>query len=133
MLISYFRALAHEVRDRLAQLGVRSLRELTGWYDRLGARSGMDPFLIVPISPSNRVDPQQEPGLHVTALEDAVHFDASVAMQSVPRAIQNSERSVGAGLSGELMRRKENGRVGDGVMSREYRGSAGERVGAFVA
>src|SRR2546429_5063758 len=39
--ISYFRALAEEVRHRLAQLGVRSLRELTGWYDRLEARSGM--------------------------------------------------------------------------------------------
>ena len=133
MVIAYFRALAEEVRSRLAQLGVRSLRELTGWYDRLGARSGMDPFLIVPISPSNRVDPQQEPGLHVTALEDAVHFDASVAMQSVPRAIQNSERSVGAGLSGELMRRKKNGRVGDGAISQEFRGSAGQSFGAFLA
>src|SRR5438477_466242 len=133
MVIAYFRSLAEEVRNRLAQLGVRSLSELTGWYDRLGARSGMDPFLIVPISPSNRVDPQQEPGLHVTALEDAVHFDASVAMQSVPRAIQNSERSVGAGLSGELMRRKKNGRVGDGTISHELRGSAGQSFGASLA
>src|SRR5256884_3634313 len=75
MVTAYFRALAEEVRSRLAQLGVRSLRELNGWYDRLGARSGMDPFLIVPISPSNRVDPQQEPGLHVAALEDSIHFE----------------------------------------------------------
>src|SRR5215475_12291137 len=95
MVVSYFRALAEEVRNRLAQLGVRSLRELTGWYDRLGARSGMDPFLVVPISPSNRVDPLQEPGLHVTALEDSIHFDATLAVQRVPRAIQNSDRSVG--------------------------------------
>jgi len=133
MVISYFRALAEEVRNRLAQLGVRSLRELTGWYDRLGARSGMDPFLIVPISPSNRVDPQQEPGLHVTALEDSTHFDASLAMQSVPRAIQNSDRSVGAGLSGELMRRKKNGRAGDAAISQEFRGAAGQSFGAFLA
>jgi glutamate synthase domain-containing protein 2/glutamate synthase domain-containing protein 1/glutamate synthase domain-containing protein 3 len=133
MVIAYFRALAEEVRNRLAQLGVRSLRELTGWYDRLGARSGMDPFLIVPISPSNRVDPHQEPGLHVTALEDAVHFDASLATQSVPRAIQNSERSVGAGLSGELMRRKKNGRAGDAAINQEFRGTAGQSFGAFLA
>jgi glutamate synthase (NADPH/NADH) large chain/glutamate synthase (ferredoxin) len=133
MVIAYFRALAEEVRNRLAQLGVRSLRDLTGWYDRLGARSGMDPFLIVPISPSNRVDPQQEPGLHVTALEDSVHFDASLAMQNVPRAIQNSDRSVGAGLSGELMRRKKNGRVGDAAISQEFRGAAGQSFGAFLA
>src|SRR5258706_12548213 len=40
MVIAYFRSLAEEVRNRLAQLGVRSLSELTGWYDRLSARSG---------------------------------------------------------------------------------------------
>src|SRR6266851_5656599 len=61
MVIAYFRSLAEEVRNRLAQLGVRSLSDLTGWYDRLSARSGMDPFLVVPISSSNRVAPQQEP------------------------------------------------------------------------
>src|SRR5437588_394135 len=93
----------------------------------------MDPFLVVPISPSNRVDPQQEPGLHVTALEDLGHFDATLAMQSVPRAIQNSDRSVGAGLSGELMRRKKNGRVGDDAISQEFRGAAGQSFGAFLA
>src|SRR5260370_25247876 len=32
MVIAYFRSLAEEVRNRLAQLGVRSLSELTGWY-----------------------------------------------------------------------------------------------------
>jgi len=84
MVIAYFRSLAEEVRNRLAQLGVRSLSELTGWYDRLSARSGMDPFLVVPISPSNRVAPQQEPGLHVAALEDSVHFNASLTLQMSP-------------------------------------------------
>lgn len=93
----------------------------------------MDPLLVVPISPSNRVDPQQEPGLHVTALEDSIHFDATLAMQSVQRAIQNSDRSVGAGLSGELMRRKKNGRVAEATISQEFRGTAGQSFGAFLA
>ena len=133
MVIAYFRALAEEVRNRLAQLGVRSLGELTGWYDRLGARSGMDPFLVVPISPSNRVAPQQEPGLHVTALEDSLHFNASLAMQNEAQQVQNSDRSVGAGLSGELMRRKKNGRALDAAISQEFRGAAGQSFGAFLA
>jgi glutamate synthase domain-containing protein 2/glutamate synthase domain-containing protein 1/glutamate synthase domain-containing protein 3 len=133
MVITYFRALAEEVRKRLAQLGVRSLRELTGWYDRLGARSGMDPFLVVPITASNRVAPQQEPGLHVTALEDSIHFNASLAMQSLPQAIQNSDRSVGAGLSGGLMRRRKNGCAPDAAISQEFRGTAGQSFGAFLA
>src|SRR5246127_1219865 len=133
MIVSYFHSLAEEVRNRLAELGVRSLSELTGWYERLNARSGMDPFLVVPISPSNRVDPQQEPGLHVSEPEDGVHFDGTLAMQGLPRAIQNSDRSVGAGLSGELMRRKKNGRAGDAAVRQEFRGAAGQSFGAFLA
>src|SRR5881392_2462162 len=133
MVITYFRSLAEEVRNRLAQLGVSSLRELTGWYDRLSARSGVDPFLVVPISPSNRVAPQQEPALHVGALEESLHFYTALALQSVPRAIQNSDRSVGAGLSGELMRRKKNGRAPDATISQEFCGTAGQSFGAFLA
>jgi glutamate synthase domain-containing protein 3 len=93
----------------------------------------MDPFLIVPISPSNRVDPQQEPGLHVGALEDAIHFDRTPERQSLPRLIQNSDRSVGAGLSGELMRRKKTGQAGDAAVRQEFRGAAGQSFGAFLA
>jgi glutamate synthase domain-containing protein 2/glutamate synthase domain-containing protein 1/glutamate synthase domain-containing protein 3 len=133
MVVAYFRSLAEEVRNRLAQLGVRSLSELTGWYDRLGARSGMDPFLIVPISPSNRVAPQQEPGLHVAALEDSVHFNASLALQNESQPIQNSDRSVGSGLSGELMRRRKNGHGADVEINQEFHGAAGQSFGAFLA
>ena len=133
MVIAYFRSLAEEVRNRLAQLGVRSLSELTGWYDRLSARSGMDPFLVVPISPSNRVAPQQEPGLHVAALEDSIHFNASLALQNESQPIQNSDRSVGTGLSGELMRRRSLGRAVDGEISQEFHGAAGQSFGAFLA
>ncbi|HEX4545658.1 MAG TPA: glutamate synthase large subunit [Candidatus Acidoferrum sp.] len=133
MVVAYFRSLAEEVRNRLAQLGVRSLSELTGWYDRLGARSGMDPFLIVPISASNRVAPQQELGLHVTALEDSVHFNASLALQNESQPIQNSDRSVGTGLSGELMRRKKNDHRAPVDISQEFHGAAGQSFGAFLA
>jgi glutamate synthase (NADPH/NADH) large chain len=133
MVIAYFRSLAEEVRNRLAQLGVRSLSELTGWYDRLSARSGMDPLLIVPISSSNRVAPQQEPVLHVAALEDSVHFNASLTLQNESQPIQNSDRSVGTGLSGELMRRRKNGHPVDGEISQQFHGAAGQSFGAFLA
>src|SRR5882762_6923249 len=133
MVIAYFRSLAEEVRNRLAQLGVRSLSELTGWYDRLSARSGMDPFLVVPISPSNRVASQQEPGLHVMALEDSIHFNASLTLQNESQPVQNSDRSVGTGLSGELMRRRKNGHPVVGEISQEFHGAAGQSFGAFLA
>jgi glutamate synthase domain-containing protein 3 len=132
MVVAYFRFLAEEVRSRLAQLGVRSLSELTGWYDRLSARSGMDPLLVIPISHSNRVAPQQEPGFHVPVPEDSMHFNASLALQNESQPIQNSDRSVGTGLSGELMRRRNSGRAGNEEISRQFHGAAGQSFGAFL-
>jgi len=133
MVIAYFRSLAEEVRNRLAQLGVRSLSELTGWYDRLSARSGVDPFLVVPISPSNRVAPQQEPALHVGALEESLHFYTALGLQNESQPIQNSDRSVGTGLSGELMRKRKNCLPGDEEIRQNFHGAAGQSFGAFLA
>src|SRR5260370_29954916 len=105
IVVSYYRSLAEEVRKRMAELGVRSLGELRGWYDRLGTRSGMDAFLVVPISEARRVAPQQVPTDH-SALEDTLHFSSAIASQAEPQPIHNSDRSVGTGLSGEIMRRR---------------------------
>ena len=136
MVAAYFRSLAEEVRTRLAQLGSRSLSELTGWYDRLSARSGMDPLLIVPISESSRVAPHQLPALRADAREDALHFSAAFELQTESQLIQNSDRSVGAGMSGELMRRRRPGsqvRPLTQNLTKEFHGSAGQSFGAFLA
>jgi glutamate synthase domain-containing protein 2/glutamate synthase domain-containing protein 1/glutamate synthase domain-containing protein 3 len=134
MVIAYFRALAEEVRKRLAQMGVRSLGELRGWYDRLGTRSGMDAFLVVPISQSGRVAPQQVPTDHSSAaLEDSLHFSHAIAPQEEPQPIHNSDRSVGTGLSGELMRRRAKDQELDHEITQAFRGSAGQSFGAFLA
>src|SRR5271168_4791438 len=136
MVVAYFRSLAEEVRNRLAQLGVHSLSDLTGWYDRLSARSGVDPLLIVPISDSNRVAPHQSPALHAAAREDALHFKATFELQAESQPIQNSDRSVGAGMSGELMRRRRPGSQSPEIaqnLTKEFRGCAGQSFGAFLA
>ncbi len=136
MVAAYFRSLAEEVRTRLAQLGARSLSELTGWYDRLSARSGMDPLLIVPISESSRVAPHQSPALRADAREDALHFSAAFELQTESQLIQNSDRSVGAGMSGELMRRRRPGsqvRPLTQNFTKEFHGCAGQSFGAFLA
>jgi glutamate synthase (ferredoxin) len=133
MVIAYFRALAEEVRHRLAQLGVRSLTELRGWYDRLGTRSGMDAFLVVPISEGRHVAPQQVRTDHSDALEDSLHFSSALAANGEPQAIHNSDRSVGTGLSGELMRRRAQRRNLENQISLAFAGSAGQSFGAFLA
>ena len=133
MVIAYFRALAEEVRNRLAQLGVRSLGELRGWYDRLGTRSGMDAFLVVPISQGRRVAPQQVPTDHSAALEDSLHYSNAIVPQTEAQPIQNSDRSVGTGLSGELMRRRAQDLCVDQEITQAFTGSAGQSFGAFLA
>ncbi len=133
MVVAYFRALADEIRVRLAQLGVRSLSELTGWYDRLSARSGMDPLMVVPISAFGRVAPQQTPTVHAAALEDSRHFSGSLGYEPESQPIRNSDRSVGAGISGEVMRRRSKGGSFSTEISREFHGSAGQSFGAFLA
>jgi len=132
MVVAYFRYLAEEVRNRMAQLGVRSLKELSGWYDLLETRSGMDALLIVPISESRRVAPQQEPAVHPAAKEASRHFAEDLGAPRKMEAIQNSDRSVGAGMSGELMRRDKTGQRLHGEIVHEYRGSAGQSFGAFL-
>ena len=133
MVVAYFRALAEEVRKKMAQLGVRSLGELRGWYDRLGTRSGMDAFLVVPISATGRVAPQQVPTDHSAALEDSLHFSHAIVPQSEPQPIHNSDRSVGTGLSGELMRRRAHDGWLNQEFTQEFTGSAGQSFGAFLA
>jgi len=133
MVVAYFRALAEEVRKRMAQLGVRSLGELRGWYDRLGTRSGMDAFLVVPISETRRVAPQQVPTDHSATLENTLHFSSAIAPQPEPQAIHNSDRSVGTGLSGELMRRRAQDCDVEQEFTQTFMGSAGQSFGAFLA
>jgi glutamate synthase (ferredoxin) len=133
MVVAYFRSLADEIRVRLAQLGVRSLSELTGWYDRLSARSGMDPLMVVPVSASGRVAPQQTPTVHAAALEDSKHFSGSLHQETESQPIRNSDRSVGAGISGEAMRRRSKNPEFLAEISREFHGSAGQSFGAFLA
>jgi glutamate synthase domain-containing protein 3 len=133
MVVAYFRALAEEVRKKMAELGVRSLGELRGWYDRLGTRSGMDAFLVVPISAARRVAPQQVPTDHSAALEDSLHFSSAIAAPTEPQPIHNSDRSVGTGLSGELMRRRTQDSGVDQEFAQAFTGSAGQSFGAFLA
>jgi glutamate synthase domain-containing protein 2/glutamate synthase domain-containing protein 3 len=133
MVVAYFRALAEEVRKKMAQLGVRSLGELRGWYDRLGTRSGMDAFLVVPISETRRVAPQQVPTDHSAALEDSLHFSSAIEGATEPQPIHNSDRSVGTGLSGELMRRRAQDCSVAQEFAQTFTGSAGQSFGAFLA
>src|SRR3984885_12383792 len=133
MIVAYFRSLAEEVRQKMAKLGVRSLGELRGWYDLLDTRSGMDAFMVVPVSEARRVAPRQVPVEHTGAADDSYYFGKSAEERARPQTIHNFDRSVGAGLSGELMRRRVQSGFADGEVVQAFDGAAGQSFGAFLA
>ncbi len=133
MIVAYFRSLAEEVRGKLAKLGVKSLDELRGWYDLLDTRSGMDAFMVVPVSEARRVAPRQVPVEHTGAADDSYYFDKPADERARPQKIHNFDRSVGAGLSGELMRRRAQNMGDEGEVVQAFEGAAGQSFGAFLA
>jgi len=131
MVVSYFRALAEEIRKGMAELGVRNLTELRGWYDRLETQSGLDALLVIPAAKPAHVVAQQMTVLDAGVPEQEILPERSHLPGSSPAAIQNMHRSVGTSLSGELMR----WRLGSGEClpaNLEYQGFAGQSFGAFL-
>ncbi len=131
MVIAYFRSLAEEIRKGLAELGVRSLTELRGWYDRLETNSGLDALLVIPVSKPRRVLPQQSSVLDGGVEETELSLEHPQISSGGCAPIHNFHRSIGAHFSGELMRERLTNKVSCGSV-REFRGAAGQSFGAFL-
>jgi len=137
MIVAYLLNVAEDVRARLAALGLRSFEEAVGRSDLLVRREAED---------------VRSPLLDLSLLLDAPASGETTryAYRSVPRApggelgealvdagtqeripITNRDRTVGAHLSGELVRRAA---AGGPTELRHYRftGSAGQSFGAFL-
>ncbi len=132
MVISYFRSLAEEIRRNMAGLGVRSLTELRGWYDRLETKSGLDALLVIPVSNTSHVVPQQMPVPESSGVEVEELFHQKAADPQGPTLINNFHRSIGSHLSGERVRlRLQHPVTTDST--HEFHGTAGQSFGAFLS
>jgi glutamate synthase (ferredoxin) len=132
MVVAYFRSLAEEIRVGLSQLGVRTLTELRGWYDRLATKSGLDAMLVIPVSKPRRVLPQQTSVLDAGVEETEMSFEhANLPGTGFP-VIHNYHRSIGAHFSGERMSQKLL-QIELPDATREFQGTAGQSFGAFLA
>ncbi|MGE5279404.1 MAG: glutamate synthase large subunit, partial [Deltaproteobacteria bacterium] len=156
MLVTYFTFLAQEVRELMAELGVRRLDELIGRSDMLEVdesirhwkSQGVD-FAKILYKPEvgkeiavRCVQPQDygldkalDPELikrSRAALEDRPPLRAARARVAFDVEIDNSKRTVGAMLSNEIAKRyKEDGLPRDSITI-NFKGSAGQSFGAFV-
>jgi glutamate synthase domain-containing protein 2/glutamate synthase domain-containing protein 3 len=148
-VINFFRFIAEEVREYMAQLGFRTLDEMIGRVDRLNVReavdhwkaSGLDLSSILhepalpPDAPRRRTTTQDH-GLAaamdnelIAACEDALIHRRPVVLE---RAIRNVHRAVGTMLGSEVTRRWGGDGLPEGTIRIHCTGSAGQSFGAFI-
>ena len=146
-LINYFRLLAEEVRRHLAHMGYRSLDEVIGRSDllrqrempagSLAAKLDLRRLLFHPRSDAAiRFCQPQEHALE-QVLDRQLLPLADRCIESGRRiaqtfAIANTDRSVGALLSGYITERCGCRGLAEGSLTLTFRGSAGQSFGAFL-
>ena len=145
MVMAYFRGVAGEVRERMAALGIRSLGEVIGSVERLQPRNeSASRSLPALLRPAPKAAPQsaQDLPLEIHLPETAKDIRRKLlrgmdGLTSFPfvhhsLSISNSDRSVGAHLSGHILRRTNFGGLAGKSIRCEFRGSAGQSFGAFL-
>lgn len=135
MVQDYFQAVAAETRVWLGRLGARSLEEIVGRTDLLAPRTQeacrwlrglLQPMESVPHAGRRR---RPRRGLSQRLLEIA---KAGPEPVQVVLPIVNADRSIGAELAGEWLRRKRSNH--DGVpLELHFKGTAGQSFGAFLS
>ena len=149
-VVNFFRFLAREIRETLAEIGVRSLDEVIGRTDMLRVKadyttpktSHLDFSRLLYLPSAAKVNaiinvvPQKHDIDHV--LDRELISRAYPAIESgmpveLEFPIHNTDRSVGAMLSGVIARKYGNAGLSDGTISCTFLGSAGQSFGAFLA
>lgn len=147
-LVNYFRFLAQEVREYLAQMGFRKLDDIVGRADLIEirkdkehGRSSLLDFdrmlhMVDNGAAIHHVNEQKHDIDHVkdvdmiAAARDAIDNGKEV---SLDYAITNTDRSVGAMLSGVVAAKYGNDGLPDQSVNVRFKGSAGQSFGAFLA
>ncbi len=142
MVETFFRALASDVRQLLAEMGAGSIDQILGAVDRLAPRSAKAEesvaSLLQPVdnAPAQYPCPHEDTSpLHIE-LNRVVDDLESLSMRPYRFVITNEDRAVGAHFSGEVLRRI---RPSFGLSSLEmtgvdceFLGTAGQSFGAFL-
>ncbi|MDK2971710.1 MAG: hypothetical protein PWP23_1465 [Candidatus Sumerlaeota bacterium] len=149
-IITYFMYVAEEVREIMAELGIRSMNEMIGRVDHLEynppathwkARSiDLSMILHKPAVPADTplyCVETQDHGLD-RALDNTLIGIAQRALEHGERvrselAIVNTNRTVGAMLSNQIARRYGHEGLANDTIHIKFRGNAGQSFGAFLA
>jgi len=147
---AFFRFVAEEVREHMAQLGVRTMDELIGRSDLLDVRPAVDHWKARGLDFSAILyRPQVGPEVAIRRVVEQDHgLDKSLDMTTllplcrealerrepvdIRLPIRNVNRTVGTILGSELTRRHGPDGLPDDTIRIHFAGSAGQSFGAFV-
>jgi glutamate synthase domain-containing protein 3 len=148
-VVNYFFFVAEEARQIMAQLGIRKFDDLIGRADLLDTKKGIAHWKakgldfgrifhlpVVPAEVPRRQVEEQDHGL-AKALDNRLiekcrpAFERGEKVQFMEEA-RNVNRTVGAMLSGELVRRHPEG-LPDQTVFIQFEGTGGQSFGAFLA
>lgn len=149
-VINFFRFLAREIRETMASLGVRSLDEVIGRTDMLQVNEEMRSRLAPGLDLSRLLYMPAEAGNNAIINTTVQHheiehvLDREIISRSYPALssgmpvelefpICNTDRSVGAMLSGHVARKYGEAGLPDDTIRCVFKGSAGQSFGAFLA
>ncbi|HEX7285025.1 MAG TPA: glutamate synthase large subunit [Candidatus Angelobacter sp.] len=136
MVMNYFTAMAAEVRELVGRLGANSIAEIVGRVEFLQPRqpesaAWVEGLLMPParLRENPKVEKKRE-GLSQRLMQ---LLDIRAGARPAFLEIGNADRSIGAELSGELMRRYGAAVALSAPWRLRFRGVAGQSFGAFLA
>ena len=144
---TFFEYIAEEVREHLAKLGFRTLKEAVGHVEVLDTKEAIDHWKAsgLDLSPL-LVRPEVDSPLHNTSTQDhglANALDnklielAKPALENGERVnidlpVRNVNRTVGTMLGAEITRKYKGEGLPDDTINVVLHGSAGQSLGAFI-
>jgi len=143
---------AEEVRQIMAELGIRYFQDMVGRVDRLAVRKAIDHYKAKEldfsaifhqprnpqINPSTRLRTGLGPKPQIDNLDWQILEKVNAAIEQkqkmrIEMPIRNVNRTVGAILSNRIVRKHGSAGLPDGTLEVVFRGSAGQSFGAFLA
>ena len=148
-VVNYFRFLAQEVREYLSEMGFSSVEQIIGRTDLieivpdngLGRRSGLLDFsrMLYRVDNGSAVHYSQKQHHEIEHVKDVEILAAArdtletCKKISLDYCIANTDRSVGAMLSGAVASKFGQAGLPDETIHVNFNGSAGQSFGAFLA
>ena len=151
-VVNFFNMMAQEVREYMATLGFRKLDEMIGRSDLLEMDAAIDFWkakgldyskLFYDVAGSSGPDcprrqTERQPIITTGVMDHDLIKQSQPALKSrnkvfIEKAIHNTDRTVGAMLSGEIAKRYGHKGMPEDTITCHFKGAAGQSFGAFAA